>query len=989
MAETSDLSNLQKQLSKIENRLNDMDNEDAVPKWWTKQKEESEQRISKLESRIDNTQGYLEKILQAVTERAGDLSPESSAKPPAGMSKMPSGNTSKIPTMVTILDDNERFSYKINEPGLLAPKPLQTPFSQKLKMKMGEPVKEENHSEPNTLPAQNIPIRGSNFRPKIELQMFDGINPRGWIKRCQKYFTLFDIPEEQKMDLASMHLEGKAETWFDGYIMQKHRLSWHEFTADLCHRFSDRTDTDVIEEFNKLIQKGSVEEYQENFEELKPYIIQQNPYQGEPYFVSSFLSGLKEELRHRVKVHSPTSLVEAYRLAKLHELSLEIEAKRLKPKSYTYSNQNPFPKNWNPNPPTPQKTTTHNTTKQSLLEYRRSHNLCFKCGDKFSPGHQCKIKQLNSMEDDEQAVFPEDTNLQEITEQNMDKSVDEELEISINALTGSVGHSTLRIQGTIKGKPLSILVDSGSTHSFINPGWAKEGVEVISTSPLVITVANGEKLYSSAKSKQLTWKMQGYQFEHDFRVLCMGGSDMVLGVDWMRKYSPISMDFNLMTLSFQREGELIILKGGARLASIQFISGEKMQKLADKDMDLIGEIYLLTTEGVEPEIRPELHPVLDKFQDVFSTPQSLPPKRFQDHAIVLKEGTQPVNLRPYRFPHHQKNEVEKQISEMLAASIIRTSKSPFASPCLLVKKKDGSWRLCVDYRQLNDKTIKNKFPIPVVEDLLDELTGAKFFSKIDLRSGYWQIRVKEEDIYKTAFRTHHGHFEFKVMPFGLTNAPATFQSLMNAIFEPYLRRFVLVFFDDILIYSKDLPTHCLHLELVLQLLRTNKLFAKRTKCFFGQDQIEYLGHIISAKGVATDTSKIEAMQNWPLPKTVKALRGFLGLTGYYRRFIRHYGAISRPLTNLLKKDNFQWTPEAETSFTELKAAMCSSPVLALPNFQRPFYLETDANELAEGFVNQGSENDNVLIKDQEQKNESDPLTQSKEMGTDPESVQGN
>ncbi|KAL4319829.1 hypothetical protein GQ457_18G007350 [Hibiscus cannabinus] len=747
MAETSDLSNLQKQLSKIENRLNDMDNEDAVPKWWTKQKEESEQRISKLESRIDNTQGYLEKILQAVTERAGDLSPESSAKPPTGMSKMPSGNTSKIPTMVTILDDNERFSYKTDEPGLLAPKPLQTPFSQKLKMKMGEPVKEENHSEPNTLPAQNIPIRGSNFRPKIELQMFDGINPRGWIKRCQKYFTLFDIPEEHKMDLASMHLEGKAETWFDGYVMQKHRLSWHEFTTDLCHRFSDRTDIDVIEEFNKLIQKGSVEEYQEKFEELKPYIIQQNPYQGEPYFVSSFLSGLKEELRHRVKVHSPTSLVEAYRLAKLHEFSLEIEAKRLKPKSYPYSNQNPFPKNWNPNPPTPQKTTTQNTTKQSFLEYRRSHNLCFKCGDKFSPGHQCKIKQLNSMEEDEQAVFLEDTNLQEITEQNIDKLVDEELEISINALTGSVGHITLRIQGTIKGKPLSILVDSGSTHSFINPGWAK-GVEVISTSPLVITAGQ--------------W------------VLCMGGSDMVLGVDWMRKYSPISMDFNLMTLSFQLEGKLIILKGGISITSIQFISGEKMQKLADKDMDLIGEIYLLTTEGVEPEIRLELHPVLDKFQDVFSTPQGLPPKRFQDHAIVLKEGTQPVNLRPYKFPHHQKNEVEKQISEMLAASIIRTSKSPFASPCLLVKKKDGSWRLCVDYRQLNDKTIKNKFQIPVVEDLLDELTGAKFFSKIDLRSGYWQIRVKEEDIYKTAFRTHHGHFEFKVMPFGLTNAPATF-----------------------------------------------------------------------------------------------------------------------------------------------------------------------------------------------------------------------
>ncbi|KAL4348542.1 hypothetical protein GQ457_17G027610 [Hibiscus cannabinus] len=723
MAKTSDLSEIQNQLTKIQNKLNELEDEENVPKWWNKQKEASDQRITNLEKRIDVTQGYLEKILEVVSKQGGQSSPETAEKAFTGIGKIQPVNTGKNSTLVTILDDKERFSYKPEEPGLIASKPLHTPLPQtKFKMKMGEPVKEETQMlEPHNLFNIMGNSKGCNFWPKIELHMFDGTNPRGWIKRCQKYFNLLEIPEDQKMDLVAMHLEGKAETWFDGYII-----------------FCDRAYTDIIEEFNKLVQRTTVDEYQERFEELKPYIIQQNPYQEETYFVSSFLSGLKEELRYRVKINQPGSLNEAYRLAKLHELALELETKRLKPKTYLHNPQSSFQKTWSVSANNQPKPTNQNNTKQSLLEYRRANNLCFKCGDKFTPGHQCKPKQLNLMEEE------------------------------LDQLEENEG------LGSIKGRFLSILVDSGSTHSFVNPGWAKEGTKVIPTSPLVITVANGEKLYSKAKSRQLMWKMHGHTFEHDFRVLSMGGSDMVLGVDWMRRYSPISMDFNNMTLSFQKDGEQIVLKGGPRQPTVKFISSEKLQKLTEKEAELIGEIYLLNSEGEDFESRPELQQILNAYEDVFQEPQGMPPERVHDHAIVLKEGAQPVNLRPYRFPHCQKTEVEKQISEMLAASIIRTSKSPFASPCLLDKKKDGSWRLCVDYRQLNSMTVKNKFPIPIVEDLLDELAGANFFSKIDLRSGYWQIRLKEEDIHKTTFRTHHGHFEFKVMPFGLTNAPATF-----------------------------------------------------------------------------------------------------------------------------------------------------------------------------------------------------------------------
>jgi hypothetical protein len=302
-----------------------------------------------------------------------------------------------------------------------------------------------------------------------------------------------------------------------------------------------------------------------------------------------------------------------------------------------------------------------------------------------------------------------------------------------------------------------------------------------------------------------------------------------------------------------------------------------------------------------------------------------------------------MSRTPYRMSTPELVEIKLQLKEMMDKGYIRPSVSPWGAPFLFVKKKYGTLRLCMDYRQLNKTTIKNKYPLPRIDDLFDQLEGASIFSKIDLRPGYHQIRIKDEEIHKTTFRTSYGHYEFVVVPFGLTNAPATFMCLMNNVLNKFLDIFVLVFVDDILIYSKNRDVHEEHLILLLQVLREHQLYAKFSKCEFFQKQVHYLGHVISKEGVTVDPNKIRSIMEWPTPNDVSDTKSFMVLVGYYRRFIKLFSKNGCPITALQKKEvKFTWTSECEERFQALKYLLTHAPVLKIADPNNYFLVYTNA-----------------------------------------------
>ena len=425
-----------------------------------------------------------------------------------------------------------------------------------------------------------------------------------------------------------------------------------------------------------------------------------------------------------------------------------------------------------------------------------------------------------------------------------------------------------------------------------------------------------------------------HEFVHTFFVFEHLADGCILGIDFLHA-NDFGIEVRTRALSYKYKGEPQSL-------------ALPLNPLCNIQVDVENQIKL---PPVEQEISEKITKLLNANQHLFANKMSeLGMATAIKHTIDTGTSA-PVNLPLRRTPQKLKMTVRGHIDEMQSHNIIRESASPYAAPVVMTTKKDGDPRFCVDYRKLNQVTVKDRYPLPRIDDTIDALHGAQYFTTLDLFSGYWQIEIDEPDKHKTAFVCEYGQYEFNRMPFGLTNAPSTFQRLMNRILKPVLYESVLVYLDDIIVFSKTVDEHIEHITAVFKILAENGLKLKAKKCDFFKTKIDYLGHVVSSEGVAPDEKKVQSILNYPEPRNQKELSSFLGLAGYYRKFVRAFADMAHPLTSLTRKDaEWKWGDEQKDAFNRIKCCLTSKPILRYPDFTRDFIVHTDASGYGIGAV---------------------------------------
>ncbi|GJW24641.1 putative reverse transcriptase domain-containing protein [Tanacetum coccineum] len=741
---------------------------------------------------------------------------------------------------------------------------------------------------------------------------------RRWIEKVEQVFEICKCIEEDKVMFAASTFEGRALTWWNGNVhtlglVNANRIPWTEFKMMMTTEYCPATEIQRMEqELWTLTLKGdNIEAYNNCFHELALTCPELVP--TEKKKIERYVRGFLERIKGNITSSKPATLHDAINMAReLVQQAVQGRATRIgesnkrkwEDHQRNTNNNNPNNNNNNHNNNNCNRNNNYHQQQNRRQETARAYtaapvegkgyvrNLprCIHCNSHHNgqcPPKCRKCQRTGHQEKDCRVRVPGAGNEGARARGYV---VVENPQQNPNVVTGTF---------LLNDHYVCILFDSGVEKSFVSSAF----IPFIDIAPTALNtsyeveLADRNVVSTNTVLRSCTLVLLNHVFKIDLLPTRLGSFDVIIGMDW---------------LSYHRA----VIDCYEKIVRIPLPNGEILEVQGERPKKDPGSLACIKTDE----------------------------KKLDDIQVVLDF--------PKLFPNDLSDaRVANQLKELQEKGFIRPSHSLWGAPVLFVKKKDSAMRMCIDYRELNKLTIKNRYPLPRIDDLFDQLQGACCFSKIDLHSGYHQLRVREEDIPKIAFKTRYGHFEFIVRPFGLTNAPAIFMDLMNRVCKPYLDKFVIVFIDDILIYSKSEEEHEVYLKTILDLLKKEKLYAKFSKCEFWLKEVQFLGHVVNRDGIHVDPSKVESVKNWKIPESSTEIRSFLGLAGYYRRFIENFSKIAKPLTLLTQKNKtYVWGDKQDEAFRILKEKLCNAPVLALPDGPDDFVVYCDASKQGFGCV---------------------------------------